>query len=203
MIINYEEVGARMKARRLFLGLSLSKAGQRMGVTATTLKRWEDGYVKSIKTTKMKMIADALETTPEALFGMDEKVLPVDGVEPVPAMRQIPLLGEISSDQNIIANIPRNVEADFVIRMIDDSMINARIFKDDLVFIKRQSEIENGELGAVLLDNKVILRRVYKYANRLELRPENPTYSPINIEGNDLIGVRVLGKPVAFVAVIK
>lgn len=96
MIIDYEEVGARMKARRLFLGLSLNEAGKRMGVTATTLKRWEDGYVKSIKTTKMLMIANALETTPEALFGMEEKVLPIDGVEAVPAMHQIPLVGELS-----------------------------------------------------------------------------------------------------------
>lgn len=93
MFINYEEVGARMKARRLFLGLSLNEAGKRMGVTTTTLKRWEDGYVKSIKTTKMLMIAKALETTPEVLFGMEEKVLPIEGVEAVPAMHQIPLVG--------------------------------------------------------------------------------------------------------------
>lgn len=203
MIIDYEEVGARMKARRLFLGLSLNEAGKRMGVTATTLKRWEDGYVKSIKTTKMLMIANALETTPEALFGMEEKVLPIDGVEAIPAMHQVPLVGELSSDQNLVANIPRDIEADFAIRVVDDAMINARIFKDDFVFIKRQSEVDNGQIAAVLIDNKVILRRAYKYPNRLELRPENPTYPVIDLEGNDLLGIRILGKPVAFVAVIK
>lgn len=203
MIIDYEEVGARMKARRLFLGLSLNEAGKRMGVTATTLKRWEDGYVKSIKTTKMLAIANALETTPEALFGMEEKVLPIDGVEAIPAMHQVPLVGELSSDQNIVANIPKDIEADFAIRVVDDAMINARIFKDDFVFIKRQSEVDNGQIAAVLIDNKVILRRAYKYPNRLELRPENPTYPVIDLEGNDLLGIRILGKPVAFVAVIK
>ena len=211
MIINYEDVGARMKARRLFLGLSLSKAGQRMGVTATTLKRWEDGYVKSIKTTKMRMIADALETTPEALFGMDEKVLPVEGVEAVPQMTTAPILGEIAcgsptlAEQNYegAANIPKGIEADFVVRAKGDSMINARIYDGDLVFIRRQSEVENGEIAAVLINNEVTLKRLYKYHNRLELRPENPLYDPINIEGNDLIGVRILGKPVAFVGMIK
>lgn len=210
MIINYEEVGARMKARRLFLGLSLNEAGKRMGVTATTLKRWEDGYVKSIKTTKMLMIANALETTPEAFFGLEEKVLPINGIEPIPQMKSVPILGEIAcgdpklAEQNFdgMANIPNGIEADFVVRAKGDSMINARIYDGDLVFIKRQSEVDNGEIAAVLIENEVTLKRVYKYPNRLELRPENPMYSPINVEGNDLLGVRILGKPVAFVGMI-
>lgn len=210
-MINYEDVGARMKARRLYLGLSLNEAGKRMGATATTLKRWEDGEVKSIKTTKLKQIAKALQTTPEELLGFDETIRPVAGIEPVPMMRTVPILGEIACGTPILAeqnfdgqaNIPAGVKCDFALRVKGDSMINARIFDGDLVFIEQQSDVESGEIAAVLIDDEVTLKRVYKYEGRMELRPENPVYQPVNIEGPDLLHVKIIGKPVAFVGTIR
>ena len=210
-MINYEDVGIRMKSRREYLGLSLNEAGKRMGVTATTLKRWEDGIVGSIKTTKIEEIAKALQITPEALLGLDEQVVPVNGIEPIPMMRTVPILGEIAAGKPILAdqnfdgqaNIPAGIKCDFALRVKGDSMINARIFDGDLVFIEQQSDVDNGEIAAVLIDDEVTLKRVYKYEGRLELRPENPMYSPINIEGVDLFNVKIIGKPVAFIGMIR
>lgn len=210
-MINYEQVGARMKARRLYLGLSLNEVGKRMGSTATTVKRWEDGIVGSIKTTRLKEIAQALQTTPEYLLGLDEQVVPVQGVEQIPMMRTVPIVGEIMqgaqilSDSNFTgqANTPAEIKCDFALKVEDDAMINARIFAGDLVFVEQQSDVENGDLAAVLIDKAVIIRRVYKYKGRMELRAENPTYSVINIEGSDLLNVKIVGKPVAFIGIIK
>lgn len=210
-MINYEDVGARMKARRLYLGLSLNRAARRIGCTPSTLKRWEDGDTKSIKTTRLKMIAEGLDTTPEALLGLTEQVLPVKGLEPVPMMRTVPILGEIAAgrpilaDQNFdgAANIPAGIKCDFALRVKGDSMINARIFDGDLVFIEQTSDVESGEIAAVLLGNEVTLKRIYKYEGRIELRPENPVYRPVSIEGPDLLDVKIIGRPVAFVGTIR
>lgn len=82
-------------------------------------------------------------------------------------------------------------------------MIFARIFDGDIVFIRQQSDVENGEIAAVLIDNEATLKRVYKYPNRIELRPENPTYAPLNFEGDAAASVRILGKAVAFISTVR
>lgn len=80
-------------------------------------------------------------------------------------------------------DMDESVHADFCLRCKGDSMINARIFDGDIVYIRQQDDVENGEIAAVVIDGEATLKRVYKYPNRLELRAENPTFPVINIEG--------------------
>ena len=93
-----------------------------------------------------------------------------------------------------------DTRADFALRCAGDSMINARIFNGNLVFIRRQDDVENGEIAAVIIGDEATLKRVYKYPNRLELRPENPTFPVLNFEGTRLNEVRIVGKAVAFLS---
>lgn len=210
-MIDYQDVGKRMRERRIQLGWSINQTAKRIGCTATTLKRWEEGDIKSIKTTRLKQIAEALQTSPDVLLGVKAQVLSSPDIEPIPVMRTVPILGEIAcgaptlAEENFdgIANVPASIKADFALRVKGDSMINARLFDGDLVFIEQQSDVENGEIAAVLIGNEATIKRVYKYEGRLELRPENPLYSPISIEGPDLLNVQIIGKPVAFVGMIR
>lgn len=209
---DYAAAGRRIRARREQLDWSLNQTAQKIGCTATTLKRWEEGTIRSIKTSRMKDIANALQTTVSALFFPETITgrLP-QGTTRVPMMRTVPVLGEIAcgtpilAEENFdgLANVPAEIKADFALRIKGDSMINARLFDGDLVFIEQQSDVENGSIAAVLIGNKATLKRVYKYEGRLELRAENPLYAPISIEGPDLLNVRIIGKPVAFVGMIK
>ena len=79
-------------------------------------------------------------------------------------------------------------------------MINARINDGDIVFIRKQPMVENGEIAAVIIDNEATLKRVYYYPedNKLILNPENPRYAPFVYVGEELQSVRILGKAVAF-----
>ena len=92
------------------------------------------------------------------------------------------------------------IEADFCLFAKGDSMINARIYDGDLVFIKKQSMVENGEIAVVLIDDSATLKRVYYYPdqNKLILNPENPKYEPLVYVGNELEQVQILGKAVSF-----
>lgn len=210
-MIDYQDVGKRMRERRIQLGWSMNHTAKRIGCTATTLKRWEEGDIKSIKTSRLKQIAEALQTSPDILLGVRAQVLASPDIEPVPMMRTVPILGEIAcgspalAEENFdgLANIPAGVKADFALRIKGDSMINARLYDGDLVFIEQQDDVENGSIAAVLIGNEATIKRVYKYEGRLELRPENPMYAPINIEGPDLLDVHIIGKPVAFVGMIR
>lgn len=129
-----------------------------------------------------------------------------DNILPMPDMRRIPLLGTIACGEPILAeenldgevDIPAHVQADFALRCKGDSMITARIFDGDIVYIRRQEDVNSGEIAAVLIGDEATLKRVYKYPGRLELRPENPTFPVLQFEGPQLEDVRIIGKAVAF-----
>ena len=122
--------------------------------------------------------------------------------------KKFPLLGEIACGQPIFANEDResyvlagtDIEADFCLKAKGDSMIGARILDGDIVFIREQAIVEDGEIAAVIIDNEATLKRVYyeKGKNRLTLQAENPKYRPLSYEGEELDHIRILGKAVAF-----
>lgn len=130
-----------------------------------------------------------------------------DNIFPISA-KKFPLLGEISCGEPIFANEDResyvmagtDIDADFCLKAKGDSMIGARIFDGDVVFIKKTDTVDNGEVAAVIIDDEVLLKRFYYFPDEslLTLQSENPKYPPKNYTGEQLDHIRVLGKAVAF-----
>ncbi len=135
----------------------------------------------------------------------------VKNIIPFPKMKKVPLLGTIACGEPILAeeniesyiDMPEEVRGDYALRCKGDSMINARIFDGDIVFIRQQPDVENGEIAAVLIDDEATLKKVYKYPNRIELRAENPTMKPLEYEGEELNNIRILGKAVYFLSPVQ
>ena len=99
-----------------------------------------------------------------------------------------------------VADVDADIKADFVVLVNGDSMIGARIHDGDLVFIQQQSEVENGDIAAVVIgDNEEItLTRFYRYGDMVILHPENPIYQETVCTGTDSNSIHILGKAVAF-----
>lgn len=126
--------------------------------------------------------------------------------------QRVPLLGAIACGEPILAQADTDtfavvgsaIECDFALRCQGDSMINARIYDGDVVFIKKQEYVDDGTIAAVLLDDDATLKRVYKLADgRVELRAENPKFRPIIVGGEgETRAFRILGKAVAFQSLI-
>lgn len=118
-----------------------------------------------------------------------------------------PILGEIACGTPIFAEQDQEggyvtaaeTNADFCLIAKGDSMVNARIFDGDEVFIQQTDMVENGRIAAVVVDNEATLKRLYYYPEeeRLELRPENPAYQPLTFTGEELNHIHVLGLAVA------
>lgn len=135
-----------------------------------------------------------------------------DNIFPVKT-HKIPLLGEIACGQPIFASEDResyvevgaDVRADFCLKAKGDSMINARILDGDIVFIREQPMVENGEIAAVIIDDEATLKRVYYYQGegKLVLQAENPSFAPLMYVGEELNTIRILGKAVAFQSDVK
>lgn len=134
-----------------------------------------------------------------------------DNIIPMPEMNKIPLVGTIACGTPILAeeniedliSMPKHIHADFALQCKGDSMINARIFDGDIVYIRQQPDVDNGQIAAVLIDNEATLKRVYKYPNKLVLQPENPAYEPLVYVGYELEQIRILGKAVAFTSTLR
>lgn len=101
-------------------------------------------------------------------------------------------------------NVPEYVRCDFTLVCRGDSMINARIFDGDIVCIREQPEVENGEIAAVLIDSEeATLKRVKLYEDHIVLEPENPMYKPMVFWGEEMNTVRILGKATHFISALK
>lgn len=194
-----------IKARRLFLKLSQRELADKLGYKSTsTIAKIESGK-NDIPQSKIKAFADALETTPGSLMGYTPPIKEYSNISSI-EKKQIPMLGKISCGKPIMAEeifdgyvqCGSHVHVDFCLKAQGDSMINARIYDGDIVFIKQQPEVENGEIAAVSIDDEVTLKRVYIGNGSIELRAENPKYKPIIVRENEYHQIRILGKAVAF-----
>jgi repressor LexA len=111
--------------------------------------------------------------------------------EPISNLIEIPLLGLIRAGEPIEAiEIPETITVpkEFIrengqyygLKVEGDSMINDNIFDGDIVVIRNQPVLENGEIGvAILNDNEATLKRIYREKNHFKLQPANKSYQPI------------------------
>lgn len=156
-------------------------------------------------------IAKALNVSEAWLMGFDVPMQPQKnnnyGIMPI-TVKSIPFLGEISCGEPIFASEDRqsyvasgvNVKADFCLKAKGDSMINARIYDGDIVFIQKCDTVENGTIAAVVIGDDALLKRVFFYPEqgKLLLVAENTKYPPLVYEGEELNTVKILGKAIAF-----
>ena len=72
-------------------------------------------------------------------------------------------------------------------------MINARIFDGDIVYIRQQPTVENGEIAAVRIGDEATLKRVFLHPDYIELRPLNPEYDSIIRRREEMSDIRIEG----------
>lgn len=204
-------MGDRIHNRRKELDLTLEYVGNYVGVAKSTVRKWETGYIENIAAARLQKLAMVLNTTVEYLMdGITSNVI-YKNIEPMPSTKPVPVIGKIAcgtpifAQENIegYAELDQRVNADFALRCVGDSMVNAHIFDGDLVFIKSQPDVDNGEIAAVVIEDEATLKRVYKYENRIELRPENPLFPVLQFEGDELSRIRIIGKAIAFLGQVR
>ena len=200
-----------MRVRRQELGLTLEDVGDYVGVGKSTVRKWEHGDIENMKRDKIALLSKILKLSPLTFITGEVEYGTPDNIIPLPKMKKIPLLGTIACGEPILAaeniealiNADENLNADFALRCKGDSMINARIFDGDIVYIREQPDVEDGEIAAVLIGEEATLKRVYKYPSKVVLRPENPLYDDMIYSKEEMNEVRILGKAVAFLSAVR
>ena len=163
------DLSTRVRLRREQLGLSQEELARRMGYRSrSSITKLEKG-INDLPQSKVEELAQALETTPAALLGLDAPCACPPGFEPLPTMVQVPLIGSIAcgtpitAEQNIecYIGVPAAWHADFALTCHGDSM-SPTICNGDIVCIRCQPEVEQGEIAAVRVGEEATLKHFHR-----------------------------------------
>ena len=204
--------GERLRAARKQKKLTQKELASIINAAHNSISNWENNQNMPDPDT-IQNLCWALGVQPNYFFSVDAptSLFPASNIIPVPELKKIPLIGAIACGAPILAeehiegqaDLPGHIRADFALTCKGDSMINARIFDGDIVYIRQQETVENGEIAAVLIDGEATLKRVRLYDDHISLEPENPQYRPIVLWGEDMNTARILGKAVAFTSTVR
>ena len=205
-------VGEKIREARLKKGYTQTELAELLGYKSRSSINKIEVEGRDIPRSSVIKFAKALDVTPAYLMGWEDEPEPeqslydrFDNLHPV-KLKRFPLLGEIACGEPIYAeedhesyvSADADIRADFCLKAKGDSMINADIHDGDVVFIRKQDVVENGEIAAVIIEDEATLKRVYydRESNRLQLIAENPKYAPLVYMGKELDYIRILGKAV-------
>ena len=201
-------VGDRIRQVRQEQDVTQQELADYIGVSKQAVYKYENNIVTNIPTDKVDAIAKRLKVSPAYLMGWEEKPEPKKptippGFEPMPEMNMVPLVGRIAcgtpitAEQNVerMVCVPSKWHSAFTLTCKGDSM-EPRIHDGDLVAIRKQPEVENGEIAAVRIGEEATLKHVYLHDNFIELRPENPAFNSIILSREDMNDVVIEGKAV-------
>lgn len=199
-----KSVGDRIREKRESLGMSQEELAKKLGYKSRSSINKIETDERNLTQSKIKSIADALLTTPSYIMGWDEPKEEIpSNFKPMPEMRQIPRIGRIACGEPITAeeNIegydetPAGWHADFSLLCVGDSM-SPKIEDGDIVAIRCQPQVNNGEIAAVRIGDEATLKMVFIHQDYIELRPVNPSYPSIIRRLEEMEEIRIEGKAV-------
>ena len=197
-------IGARIKELRQKNNMMQVDLAKAVNSSKQTIYKYENDIVTNIPYDKIILLAKALNTTTAYLMGWEDEIPSYPGIMPVEKKR-FPFLGEIACGEPIYADEEHNVwlesdssiKADFCLRCKGDSMTGDNINDGDVVFIRKQDAVNNGEIACVIIDDEATLKHIYLSDNTVSLVSSNLSYPPLVFKEDDCKTIKILGKAVA------
>lgn len=117
--------------------------------------------------------------------------------------KSVPLVGAVTAGIPILATenisdyipLPKDwvgEDSVFMLNVKGDSMIGAGIFDSDMLIVRCQQDAQNGDIVVALIEDEATVKRLQKVKGRIELHPENPSYSIITSDNISIMG-KVIG----------
>ena len=194
-------IGFNIKRLRVGKGYSQEQLARKIGISQGAVSQWEKG-----KTTPDTLTLMELAKIFEVSFDTLTEEAPVRDLDSVRVIRSaIPIIGDIACGSPILAeenregyaDLPEGVRADFALRCKGDSMVPT-FLDGDLVLIRQQPEVENGQIAAVAIDGEVTLKHVYRNQDGLMLTAENPLFAPITVSADSGREIVIYGLAVGY-----
>lgn len=209
-------IGTRLRYLRKQDDITQQYLADRLGIAKSTVSMYENGQ-REPDFEMLEKLADFFNVPMSTFFPGGEtpaKPFPLpSNIVRLPVSRPtVPLVGQIACGTPILAEeniegyveLPAHVRADYALTCKGDSMINAGIRDGDVVYIRHQEEVENGQIAAVMVDEgEATLKRVYHDGATVSLIAENPAVPPMVFTGPDINRLRVIGLAVAYIHLLE
>lgn len=218
-------IGERLKQIRIAKGMTQQDVANAIGTTYQNISQYERG-VRTPKMSTVHKLATVLGVGAWEIAGWGDEVevdefMDWDDIDafkkgfeqnrvPANAIKirrvKVPLLGNIAAGEPIFADevfeeyveAEEDIRCDFALRVAGDSMMPT-VQLGDLVFIRQQNDVSDGEIAAVLIDESATLKRVFHIKDGLALNSDNSVkYPPMIFTYPECDTIRILGKAVAF-----
>ncbi len=170
----------------------------------TTLKSIFDGDVNDIRLSTSRKLCDYFQITLDELLDDDIQLHDLK-ISESNSNQSFPILGLVKAGYNYFAQencigyitIDKEVpdaENYFALRVTGDSM-QPILYENDLVIVHKQNDIENGQIGIILIDGQeATIKKVIKHNNDIELIAYNSYYPSKRLNKND--DFKIIGKVV-------
>ena len=202
----------RLKELRLSRELTQEEFAKRIGISRSAVGMYEKGKREPDFET-LELFADFFNVDMNYLLGKSDVSTDISSIKNIVPIekRMIPVIGTIAAgkpitaDEHIETYVPCDIDihADFGLIVHGDSMIGAGIYDGDVVFIKEQPDVDNGQIAAVRIDDDATLKHVYKIPGGCMLVSENPKYPPMTFTEENCDSIHIIGLAVAKYSVIK
>ena len=202
----------RLKELRLSRELTQEEFAKRIGISRSAVGMYEKGKREPDFET-LELFADFFNVDMNYLLGKTDANTDISSIKNIVTIhkKKIPVIGTIAAgrpiyaDEHIETYVPcdEDIDAQFGLIIRGDSMIGAEIYDGDIVFIKEQPVVENGQIAAVRIDDEATLKRFYKTPDGCMLVSENPKYPPMFFNADNCTEVHIIGLAVAKYSLIK
>lgn len=198
-------IGDNVKYLRKQRGYSQSLLARKLNINQASISLWESGKTNPDTSTLLQL--SKLFDVPLDFFMSDEPRRELDSI----AIRKgaIPIVGNIACGERITpdtnpegyADIPDGIHADFALRCVGDSM-NPTLLDGDLVLIRQQPEVENGQIAAVNIGGETTLKHVYKQSDGILLTADNAKYPPVFVSAGQDVEIIIHGLAVGYTRIL-
>lgn len=187
--------------RRKLLGLTLEEVGNIVGVSKSTVKKWESGDISNMRRDKIALLAQALQVSPVQLIFEENAILPTstDNIYMRPVYDSAAAGFNVLAQDTIVGYLPTLItspseqEQYIWINVVGDSM-SPLIDDGSKILIKRQESVDSGQIAVILIDDEeAVVKRVIYDTDWIELQSVNPYYPPRRFEGQDVQRIRIMG----------
>lgn len=153
-------------------GFNNEMIARKVGVSKSTVGRWVKGEVTTLQSETIDRLSQVLE------IDVDEWLSQADFIFKKPILGVVKAGYDLLAEENIEGYMEvssyDNQRGDYFLRVVGNSMMQANIFEDDLLYIAQCQDVPSGTIGIVLVGEEVTVKRIMKKADMLILEAANP-----------------------------
>lgn len=203
------EIGNLIYNRRKELGLTLEEVGNAVGVSKSTVKKWENGFISNMRRDKIEKLAIILQVSPVQLLGIETKskhLTPTDlraNTKPVPLVGRVAAGLSCHAEDNIEGYILTDSEIlhegyDYFWLTVKGDSMEPELHDGDRVLVREQETLDTECYAVVRIDGEDgVVKRVRIDRDRITLTSVNPYYPPRVFEREEMNDVAVVGKVIS------